>query len=268
MRLFHALLRPTYAQKLSLLMTLPLIVAGTAIAVLVGYQSRSLAEREIQALEMQLLEAKKAELRNYVTQARNGFAHIYGLAAPDDAAAKEQVTQILSAMIYGKDGFFFVYDYDGTNLVSPRQTEYINRNWAGLTDSAGVPVVDEFIRLARDGAGWHSFTWEKPSTGEEAQMIAYVLGLQDWQWAIGTGVFNRRCAGHGGRLAGGGGGAGAAHIPVYRGDHADVAGAGLCLRHVPEHTRAAAGGCQAEGADPAGVRRPGGRARPGGAGAA
>lgn len=189
MRLFHSILRPTYAQKLSLLMTLPLIVAGTAIAVLVGYQSRSLAEREIQALELQLLEAKKAELRNYVTQARNGFAHIYGLAAPDDAEAKERVTQILSAMIYGKDGFFFVYDYDGTNLVSPRQTEFINRNWAGLTDSTGVPVVDEFIRLARIGAGWHSFTWEKPSTGEEAQMIAYVLGLQDWQWAIGTGVF-------------------------------------------------------------------------------
>ncbi|WP_291737931.1 cache domain-containing protein, partial [Leisingera sp. F5] len=73
--------------------------------------------------------------------------------------------------------------------VSPRQTEFINRNWAGLTDSAGVPVVDQFIRLARNGAGWHTFTWEKPSTGEEAQMIAYVLGLQDWQWAIGTGVF-------------------------------------------------------------------------------
>lgn len=188
-RLLPALPRLSYAQKLLLLMTLPLIVAVAAISVLVGHQSRALAEREIQALERQLLEAKKAELRNYVTQARNGFSHIYGLAPPDDAEAKEQVTQILSAMIYGKDGFFFVYDYDGTNLVSPRQTEYINRNWRGLTDSAGVPVVDRFIELARDGAGWHSFTWEKPSTGEEAQMVAYVVGLQDWQWAIGTGVF-------------------------------------------------------------------------------
>jgi two-component system NarL family sensor kinase len=188
-RPFLSLPRLSYAQKLLVLMTLPLIIAVTAISVLVGHQSRALAEREIQALEQQLLEAKKAELRNYVTQARNGFSHIYGLAPPDDTQAKEQVTQILSAMIYGKDGFFFVYDYDGTNLVSPRQTEFINRNWSGLTDSAGVPVVDRFIELARDGAGWHSFTWEKPSTGEEAQMVAYVMGLQDWQWAIGTGVF-------------------------------------------------------------------------------
>ncbi|MGR3623963.1 cache domain-containing protein [Pseudophaeobacter sp.] len=189
MAILRTLFRPNYAQKLSILATLPLVIAVAAIAVLVAYQSRSAAEREIQALERQLLEAKKAELRNYVTQARNGFSFIYGRAAPDDAAAKEQVSQILSSMIYGTDGFFFVYDYDGTNLVSPRQTEFIGRNWTGLTDSQGTPVVDELIRIARQGAGWHSFMWQKPSTGEEARMIAYVVGLQDWRWAVGTGVF-------------------------------------------------------------------------------
>jgi two-component system NarL family sensor kinase len=189
MATFRSLFRPNYAQKLSILATLPLVVAVAAIALLVAFQSRASAEREIQALKEQLLAAKKAELRNYVTQARNGFSFIYGRAAPDDAEAKEQVSQILSSMIYGTDGFFFVYDYDGTNLVSPRQTEFITRNWAGLKDSQGTPVVDEFIRLARQGAGWHTFMWQKPSTGEEAQMVAYVVGLQDWQWAVGTGVF-------------------------------------------------------------------------------
>ncbi len=178
-----------YAQKLTLVAAIPLVVAVAAIAALVAYEARATAAREIAALEARLIEAKKAELRNYVTQARNGFAHIYGRASHDDAEAKARVAQILAAMIYGKDGFFFVYDYDGTNLVSPRQTEFINRNWEGLTDSSGTPVVDEFIRLARKGAGWHSFMWQKPSTGEEAMMIAYVVGLQDWQWAVGTGVF-------------------------------------------------------------------------------
>jgi two-component system, NarL family, sensor kinase len=189
MRFLTNILRPNYAQKLSLLATLPLVCAVAAIAALVAYQSRALAEREIDALEQQLLEAKKAELRNYVTQARNGFYYIYGSAQPDDQEAKDQVTQILSAMIYGTDGFFFVYEYDGTNIVSPRQTEMINENWTGLTDSAGTPVVDELIRLARQGAGWHTFMWPKPSTGEEAQMVAYVTGFQSWRWAVGTGVF-------------------------------------------------------------------------------
>ena len=189
MRFLRSLWTPNYAQKLSLLAAVPLIMAVTLIAVLVAYQSRALANREIETLQEQLIEAKKAELRNYVTQARNGFYFIYGRAPYDDEFAKDQVSQILSAMIYGKDGSFFVYDYDGNNLVNPRHTELIGGNWTGLTDSAGTPVVDPLIQLAREGSGYHQFLWTKPSTGEEAQMIAYVLGLQDWRWAVGTGVF-------------------------------------------------------------------------------
>ncbi|MEM9968512.1 MAG: cache domain-containing protein [Pseudomonadota bacterium] len=180
---------PTYAQKLTLLAALPLIVAVAAIAVLVAQQARALAEREITALETQMIEAKKEELRNYVTQARNGFYFIYGSAAPNDEAAKQQVAQILAAMIYADEGQFFVYDYDGTQLVSPRQTDRINGNWSGQKDSEGTPIVDELIRIARDGAGYHSYLWPKPSTGEEARMITYVTSFPSWQWAVGTGVF-------------------------------------------------------------------------------
>ena len=180
---------PNYAQKLLLLAAVPMVLAVAAIAVVVAVQSRALAEREIQSLETQLIEAKKDELRNYVTQARNGFYFIYGSASPTDQEAKDRVKQILSAMIYGEEGFFFVYDYDGTNLVSPRQTDMINQNWRGLTDSAGTPVVNEFIDIARRGAGYHTHLWPKPSTGEEAEMITYVTSFPSWQWAVGTGVF-------------------------------------------------------------------------------
>ncbi|WP_425043858.1 cache domain-containing protein [Primorskyibacter sp. S87] len=189
MHWFRSIFRPNYAQKLSLLATLPLMAAVAAIAVLVAHQSRTLAEREIAQLENQLIEAKKAELRNYVTQARNGFYFVYGSAAPDDEEAKQQVMQILSAMIYGEEGFFFVYDYEGTNLVSPRQTEMINGQWLAYEDSEGTPVVAEFLRTARSGAGYVEHLWPKPLTGEEARMITYVTSFPSWRWAVGTGVF-------------------------------------------------------------------------------
>lgn len=179
----------SYAQKLSLVAAIPLILAVAAIAALVAVQARALAEREIQALETQLIEAKKRELRNYVTQARNGFYFIYGSAAPDDQAAKDQVSQILSAMIYGDEGFFFVYDYDGTALVNPRQTEMINANHLDLTDSNGTPVVAELIQIARQGDGYLTHLWPKPSSGQEAKMITYVTSFPSWRWAVGTGVY-------------------------------------------------------------------------------
>ncbi|SMX42329.1 cache domain-containing protein [Actibacterium lipolyticum] len=179
----------SYAQKLFLLATVPLLLAVAAISYLVINQSRQMAQREIAALETQLIEAKKAELKNYLALARTSFSAVYGNALPDDEAAKEKVAQVLAAMLYGQDGYFFVYDYNGTNLVSPRQTEFINGNWAGLSDTNGIPVVDELIQLARTGGGYHSYMWRKPSTGEEARMVSYVIGLQDWKWAVGTGIF-------------------------------------------------------------------------------
>ncbi|MEP1767568.1 MAG: cache domain-containing protein [Sulfitobacter sp.] len=178
-----------YAQKLTLLAALPLIVAVAAIAVVVAAQSRALAEREISALETQLIEAKKAELRNYVTQARNGFYFIYGSASPQDEEAKRLVSQILSAMIYGEEGQFFVYDYEGNAIVSPRETERIGGNFLDEYDNAGTPVVERLIEIARDGAGYHTYMWPKPSTGEMAQKIVYVTSFPSWRWAVGTGVF-------------------------------------------------------------------------------
>lgn len=189
MRLNLPVLRLSYAQKLSLVAAFPLILAVGAIAALVTVQSRALAEREIQALETQLIEAKKRELHNYVTQARNGFYFVYGSAAPNDEPAKDQVAQILAAMIYGDEGFFFVYDYDGTALVNPRQTEMINQNHMDLTDSRGTPVVAELIDIARQGDGYLTHLWSKPSNGQEAEMITYVTSFPSWRWAVGTGVF-------------------------------------------------------------------------------
>ena len=181
--------RFSYQQKLFLLGTVPLILAVALISLIVAYQSRQLADREIATLEQTLIAAKKDELRNYVTQARNGFYFIYGSAPPDDEDAKQRVKQILAAMIYGEEGSFFVYEYNGTNLVSPRETRLINGNWSGLKDSEGTPIVDELIRIARSGAGYHSYLWPKPSTGEPARMITYVTSFPSWQWAVGTGVF-------------------------------------------------------------------------------
>ncbi|MEJ6402281.1 cache domain-containing protein [Yoonia sp. 2307UL14-13] len=178
-----------YGQKVFLLATVPLVVAVFLIFLVVTDQSRKLAEREIQALETQLIEAKRDELKNYLSIARTAVVNTYGRAAPDDDDAKLAVSREFAAMLYGQDGYFFVFDYEGNNIVAPRQTYLIGKNWTGLTDRNGTPITDELIRIARTGGGYHSFDWPKPSTGATERMIVYVNGLQDWRWAIGTGIF-------------------------------------------------------------------------------
>lgn len=179
----------SYGQKIFLLATLPLILAVSAIALVVSFQARALANQELKLLEERLLEAKQAELANYMSLARNAVGHIYGNALPDDEEAKVRVTQILAAMTYGKDGFFFIYDYEGNNLVSSKQTYLIGKNWYDATDRDGHYIVRELIETARKGGGYVRYVWPKPSTGETEAIYSYVIGWQDWRWALGTGIW-------------------------------------------------------------------------------
>ncbi|WP_435258641.1 cache domain-containing protein [Thioclava sp. FR2] len=179
----------SYGQKVTLLAVVPLLLAMALMSFLVTREASEMSEREIAELEAKLIATKREELKNYISIARTAFSPIYGNALPDDEVAKTRVAQILAAMTYGTDGFFFVYDYDGKNIVSPRQTWLIEKNWAGLLDAEGTPVVDKLIEMARQGSGFHTYVWPKPSSGRDGRMITHVIGLQDWRWSVGTGVF-------------------------------------------------------------------------------
>ncbi len=50
----------SYGQKVFLLASVPLVLAATAIAIIVNLQARALAEQEIAVLEQRLLAAKQS----------------------------------------------------------------------------------------------------------------------------------------------------------------------------------------------------------------
>ena len=58
MQRLRQLVSLTYAQKLSLVAAIPLVVAVAALAMLVTYEARATAEREIEALERSLEDIK------------------------------------------------------------------------------------------------------------------------------------------------------------------------------------------------------------------
>ncbi len=179
--------------KILLLATLPLIVAIAAILLLVNYQASELSRQEVIALEETMLKTKKAELLNYVSLALTSIDHLYNSKGPntpeEEAAAKTQVKQILNGLTYGVDGYFFVYDFDGNNVVHPKQTWRVGKNWWGLTDPKGNFVIQSLIQEAKKGGGYHRYLWDKPSAGKIADKISYAVALERWGWMLGTGMY-------------------------------------------------------------------------------
>lgn len=167
----------------------PLIIAILTITVFITWQSTRLAQSSIDTFERNMLKAKETELLNLTNLALSAIEGVYADAGPQDEAAKEQVRSILTALDYGKDGYFFVYDYDGNNVVHPRQTFRPGHNWLDLTDPDGDKVIANLIAKAKEGGGLHQYKWEKPSTGEIADKLSFAVGLEKWKWMVGTGVY-------------------------------------------------------------------------------
>jgi len=141
----------SFKQQVLALATLPLIIAIAAITMLVTSQSRDLAQQGIATFEQNMLEAKQAELISYTKLALSSIEQIYSSASPDDFEAKQQVKDILTSLSYSQDGYFFVYDYNGTSLVHPRQPYRIGKNWIDLRDPDGKRVIKDLINVAKSG---------------------------------------------------------------------------------------------------------------------
>jgi two-component system NarL family sensor kinase len=167
----------------------PLIIAILTITAFITWQSTTLVQSSIGTFERNLLQAKQTELLNLTNLALSAIDPVYKDAAPDDEAAKRKVRDILTSLDYGQDGYFFVYDYDGNNIVHPRQAFRPGRNWIDLVDPDGDMVIANLIEKAREGGGMHQYKWQKPSSGVMADKLSFAAGLEKWHWMIGTGVY-------------------------------------------------------------------------------
>jgi two-component system NarL family sensor kinase len=174
--------------KILLLAVAPLLVAIAVIGALLVVETRQLEQQQAQLLEDVLLSTKRDELHNYISLALTSIDHLYG-AGRDDDAAKEQAKAILSSMNFGNDGYFYVYAYDGLNIVHPRQPELVGTNLWDMRDADGTWVIRELIARAKEGGGFQRYLWPKPSTAKTERKLGYAVALPRWGWMLGTGIY-------------------------------------------------------------------------------
>ncbi|OQX30790.1 MAG: histidine kinase [Candidatus Sedimenticola endophacoides] len=165
------------------------VLMATAITTISLEQARSLSEEEIRTFEERLLASKRHELRNYVGLALTSIKHIEQDRGLSEETAKQEIKRILNGLTFGDDGYFFVYDPNGVNLVHPILPELVGRNLHDLQDRNGDYVIRNLLRLAGEGGGFHRYVWNKPSTGQDEDKLSYVVQLKRWPWMMGTGLY-------------------------------------------------------------------------------
>ncbi len=90
----------------------------------------------------------------------------------------------------GGKGSIFVQRFDGMGLIDPIQRSQVGKNAWEITDPHGIKLVQEISAAAkRPDGGFVSYAWEKPPSGKVVERLCYVRGVDDWQWAVGSGLY-------------------------------------------------------------------------------
>lgn len=174
--------------KLGLLCVAPVLVALVLIAVTVKLQTLQLARQERQVVESAYLHSKETELRHYVQLAQSAISRTMG-SGLDTAEQKRQALALLSQMQYGKDGYFFVYDKDGTVLLDAQQMGLQGVDLCDPNNPVSAVPATLILDTARKGGGVVRYSWQKPSSQQSVPKLGFVVLQPEWGWALGTGLY-------------------------------------------------------------------------------
>lgn len=174
--------------KIVALGILPLVLAIAVICALVISLNRQLGDQQAQLIEDSILASKRAELKNYVEMAQSLIEPLYD-DGHGDAHAQQQVLEELRKLSFGINGYFFVYDHEGRSLMHARQSELVGKYLWDMKDPHGLPVIQALLKSAQSGEGFQRYAWNKPSSGQVTDKLAYVVMLDRWGWMLGTGIY-------------------------------------------------------------------------------
>nr|WP_041229904.1 methyl-accepting chemotaxis protein [Denitrovibrio acetiphilus] len=152
-------------------------------------QISKLGNSEISSFKNSMMNSKKNELKSYLEIAFSAIESIYQNADSNDPAAKQKAADVLMSLHYGDDGYFFATDYNSVVKSHRLNPELVGQNMSDFQDSNGVRLFEELVKVAKNGSGFVQYVWPKASKNAEVAKLSYSLGLDKWNWIIGTGFY-------------------------------------------------------------------------------
>jgi methyl-accepting chemotaxis protein len=174
--------------KIVLLCILPVLVFALMISGLSVHLLTRAADEQVKDTRALLIAARKSSLEHSVQVAQSAIASIYEASAVGDMAARDKAVAILRRLTYGTDGYYFGYDGDSTRVFWADKDFKIGESFKSFKDPDGVYVINELVRVAREGSHFQNYAFPVPNSDKIVQKIGYSVFLAKWNLMIGTAV--------------------------------------------------------------------------------
>ena len=172
--------------KILTLALVPLSLLGVLTTLLGLYQTSQLGEQNLESFSQTIYNLRRDELKNYTQIAHSA---IDSLVDQGDVDSVSQAKEALRTIRFGDDGYMFLYDYDGVNVMHPIKPELEGKNLWNLEDQNGTKLIQQLVLNAQVGGGYTDYVWDKPSRGKGIDKIGYSLSVDKWNWVLGTGLY-------------------------------------------------------------------------------
>lgn len=175
--------------KILLSAVIPVLFLSFVLAFISISNIRKMGNEEITLVETTMMNLKKAELSNYIDLAKTSVKTIMSDTTLTKEEAQYRVKETIRHLFYGADGYYFIYTYEGVNVLLPPTPQREGTLMWDVQDKEGLYLIRELVKNAQNGGGYLVYLWDKPSEKTIAKKLSYSVPVSDWDWVLGTGFY-------------------------------------------------------------------------------
>ena len=174
--------------KMLLLAVLPMAAIVLALMLLIYSQMRAMGQEEIAQFRADMMQEKQEALEHHVAVAVSAASPYLADANPT-AEQLESAKTVIRAMKFSDDGYMFVYDLAGVNVVHGANAALEGKNLIDLKDPNGVLLIRELIDAGKKGGGFVTYMWDEKTRGGLTPKLGYAEAINHKRWIIGSGFY-------------------------------------------------------------------------------
>ncbi len=143
-------------------------------------------------IRSEALTAHSDRIKNLVEVSTGIIGNYQKLEADKKLSREEaqlQAKEALRSPRFGNDDYYFIYDFDGRALMVAGNPKIEGQVLLDKTDAAGFKLWEALVARGKSGQGYFDYVFPRAGQTESKPKRAYVIGIPEWQWIVGTGVY-------------------------------------------------------------------------------